>query len=306
MYMAKKSLELAPDRKEHLCILLEDLMAALSATTSKEVTLCTPAVDWVAYILGYKSPKGLMEQVIETNIEHLEKHSEVLRAIIEYFPPNYVSARAKALCAIIARYPRAGEYVKLYSILGKTLKACPPRPEDKQYVLQEIWGHIQQTPKPQIQLYLQAADNIVELLLLHYTSTEVNILLQDIVKHVREHDHHSPQIAGPLVDVFMKLIKHTRSFTELLEIEWLLPFLDQFSIKTKTELCEKILDNYTKTPLTVDIQDPVIIHSFFAILRTVSESLDSSFHSSDFLARMAGMVSQFLRRVSITTARPRS
>jgi len=300
MYMAKKGFEVCPDRKEYLGTILEDLMAALSTTTSREVALCLPAIDWSAYMLGYKCQKGLMEQVVEANIEQLERQSEVMRAIIEYFPPQHVAARSKSLCAILDRFSRPAEFVRLFSTLGKTLKIYPPRPEDKQPVLDSIWTHIQQTPKGQIQLYLQAADNIAELILLHYSTSEVNALLQDIVKHVREHDHHSPQIAGPLVDVFMKLIKHTKSFTDLLQIEWLLPFLDQFSIKTKTELCEKILDTYTKTPLTGDVQDPVIIHSFFAILRTVSESLDTSFHSSDFLTRMSAMICQFLRRVTTT------
>ena len=300
MYLAKKGFEVCPTHKDYLLILTEDLLSALSTTTSREVSLCTPAIDWVAYILGHKSPKGLMEQVIESNIEQLERHSEVLRAIIEYFPASHVSARAKSLCGILDRFTRPAEFVRLFSTLGKTMKLYPPKPEDKHMVLETIWTHIQQTPKTHIQLYLQAADNIVELLLLHYSTNEVNTLLQDIVKHVREHDHHSPQIAGPLVDIFMKLIKHTKSFTDLLQIEWLLPFLDLFSIKIKTELCEKILDTYTKAQLTVDIQDPVIIHSFFAILRSVSESLDTSFHSSDFLTRMSTLICQFLRRVTPT------
>ena len=94
------------------------------------------------------------------------------------------------------------------------------------------------------------------------------------------------------------VVYNAKDLSMLLSLEQLLPLLDEITPQKKTEICNKIIDNFSKDEIKVQVSNPLMIHSLFTITRVVHDSLDVTEYNPELISRVSTLVCKFIRTVT--------
>lgn len=146
-----------------------------------------------------------------------------------------------------------------------------------------------------VKLYIEALTVYCEFVTKFFSSNEVNVLIQDSVRHVREAKVTVNQ--DSLKTVMYQLVKSFPDLNSLLSLSSFLPFLDLFHIEVKTQICQHIIDTYARKEMKSTAINAVFIQSFFAVTRVIHDSIEMSRHSTEFIARTSDVLCRIIQSV---------
>jgi hypothetical protein len=142
---------------------------------------------------------------------------------------------------------------------------------------------------------MEALSVYTELVIKHFSPNEVNVLILDSIKHIRE--ARTPVSQDQIRAVMDILVKLSADLSSLLSLPGFLPFLDLFSLEGKTQVCQHIIDTFSRKEMKPAAINATFIQSFFAVTRVIHDSIEMSHHSTEFIARTSDMLCRTLQSV---------
>ena len=236
--------------------------------------LQSPAVEWIFKCVGRKAPKS----VFTTTLKHYRDYSSnsmVLKHIIDCFDPKHYAPNAAAMVSLVkmAKPSKVG-MIGVFETIAERFIQSPPPEEQRMLVLNEVWKVV--TKCDDLKTYISCSTAWLEVVLHHYSSLELNVLLRDVVKHlvVAEQEGQVEGIGKDLEPLVKLLVHHCYDFNGvILKSGELLAILDKFKESRKAEHCKELLESFAKH--SDETSDPVLINTLFEVSRTLHDSIDS-------------------------------
>lgn len=159
-------------------------------------------------------------------------------------------------------------------------------------ILNEIWGVV--TKFENAEHYMNVVEVFIEFPAKHCSLRELNIMLGDVLKHVRvEHQYSNFQVE--LQNVALKILENQREFSKLSAMDNFMPLVDLLYGEVKVKVNREILECFCR-----DVQpttDPVLINTMFEVGKNVHDSINSlSF--DDEIRQIAGLLSVFIKKIN--------
>ena len=164
-------------------------------------------------------------------------------------------------------------------------------------VINRLWIEISEQGKWNIRIYLRASLSFLQLFFKKFGISQIDILLKDILSHLRE-EKMKKDWTNHIYDILHVVVYNAKDLSMLLSLEQLLTLLDEITPQKKTEICNKIIDNFSKDEIKVQVSNPLMIHSLFTITRVVHDSLDVTEYNPELISRVSTLVCKFIRTVT--------
>ena len=177
--------------------------------------LYSPCLDWIIQCIGYQATEeeffGLLERY-----KNGWNNSVVLVHILSQFNDTFISRYAKALSRLIKQsqitaVPRS----KMYKELGSAIVNVPPKEELRLMLLNEVWKVVSKITVASE--YVEVAAVFVEYLLQHFTTKEVDILLADVVTHLRK-ENQFQKLQDEIFSIVSHVLKYITDFKKLFSV----------------------------------------------------------------------------------------
>lgn len=244
-------------------------------TKDQYIDLYYPALEWITQNIGYGGSEDLFFALMDQYREYFP-NSGVLVHLISAFNPQFVSNRALSMSNLI-KEAQENEHIpksKLYLALGKALIVCSPPQDQRLPILNDVWKVVTKIQDPMD--YLEIACVFVQYLLINFSEREVNIFLQDVIKHVKQctlDQIQTQPFQTKLENIVAKTILHTKDLLKTLSMDNFLSILDTLEKTNKVAVAKTILTKFSEC--CTSTSDPVIIHTLFDVARSLHDSLDS-------------------------------
>lgn len=260
---------------------MKERLRSMDVDIEEYCHLQSPAVGWIAADAGRSSDKSLFTALLKRYRDYGGGNLMLLWHILDKFPPVHYSHNAAAMIELI-KMSKPGKEISVMDVLetigGKFLESPPPE-EQRLTVLNEVWRVV--TKCSELPKYISCCTAWLEVVLAHYSSMELDVLLRDIVKHLGVEADDLGESGGgddaacvflePLLKV---LTQHCYDFDGfILRSGELLQILDRFKEGRKAEHCKEILDSFRVRG--GETGDPVLIHTLFEVSRTLHDCIDS-------------------------------
>jgi len=259
VYLTKTGAIVAPDTTAYADAVVQDYLfmfqdygkgPSLDTFKSKQIYaniehfdylhLHSPAVDW---IMG-RASKGAFKATIKGYRDHCG-NSMVLGWIVEKFDAGNYKENAAAMVTLAKQsaLSKTG-LMGVFAKLAHGFQTNPPPPDQRLLVLNEVWKVV--TKCDDIAQYIMCAKEWLEVVVLHYSSLELNVLMRDIVKHLQnsEEDEVLAKALDPLVQL---LVRHSYDYNgAILKSGELLQILDKFKNSHKADHSKELLETFNK------------------------------------------------------------
>ena len=243
-------------------------------TTADYLYLHAPAVDWLCMYVGKECPGHAdFTTILQKYNEHC-KSSMVLKPIIDAFDPSHYIDKALAVVQLVKKSETSKtSTVMLLESLGARFATCPPPEEQRLQILNEVWKVV--TRCDVLSEYVPCAAVWLDVLLQYYSDREVQILLEDVTRHVEQADPvEVDEVAMKLEHLVTIVIQHSKTGAGgLVTSEHLHKILDYMKSNRKVEICKDLLDSFAKNQESTN--NPILINTIFDLSRTLHDSLDS-------------------------------
>ncbi len=277
--------------------LKETQFKTISHIQSEQVTvfeylnLLAPATQWLVQNVAWGSGEDIFLATLQ-QFKDCSNNSATLEHVISAFKPQLVSAYATSMTQLIRESEESGTpKSRLYFILGKALIQSAPPPEQRLQILNEVWKVV--TKLTDTTEYMEITQVFVEYLLQHFATRETNILLADVIKHVKKEQAYRG-LQPQLQLVISKILQYRTNFDQLLAMDNFMPVLDLLEKEYKSTICKAVLESFAKNQKPTD--DPVIIQTVFEVARGLHDSIDSlSFE--DERRQVSFLIISFIRKI---------
>ncbi|RHY75363.1 hypothetical protein DYB34_014028, partial [Aphanomyces astaci] len=152
------------------------------STESDLQAIHAPGVHWLMKSIALAATEQHVDLLFHQYKQYAE-NSMVLEQMVTAFPGKLLAKHTMALVQLIRQTNHKEE---LFRCLSLKLVEAPPPAHDKLVFLNEVWSTI--TRLDDVHAYLRCAAAFVALLVAHYSSREVVILLKDVVRHLNAAD----------------------------------------------------------------------------------------------------------------------
>lgn len=141
-------------------------------------------MDWIVQCIGYKSNEEEFFALLQRYKDGWN-NSIMLIHILAQFNDAYISKHAKTVSRLIKEsfvttIPRS----KLYKELGLAIVHVAPPKEIRLEILNQIWKVVSKISIAEE--YVDVAAVYIEYILQHFTKKELDILLNDVIKHLKK------------------------------------------------------------------------------------------------------------------------
>lgn len=298
MYLTKQVIALGIGDRTFLLSLVEDLCHCLVGILPEHYELCIPALTWIFYCTALSSSKEQLFKLIERLMPLFEYRGDLLRIIIEEYPVNDVLGNVDYFLSLLGNMKNASDRMEIAGGLAKIYLRAPID-DNALKIINKLWMEISDHGNWNIRVYLRASLNFLQLFFKKFGIQQINVLLKDIISHIRE-EKIRKDWTSYMTEILNMIIANARDLNMLLSLEQFLPLLDEVPPQKKTEICNKIIDNYSREEIREAISNPLMIHSLFTITRVVHDSLDTSESNPELLNRVSTLVCKFIRNVILT------
>lgn len=298
MYLAKQVIFLGIGDKSFLLTMVEDLCHCLVGILPEHYDLCLPALSWIMYCTALSSTKDELFRLIEKLAPVIESRGDILRIIIEEYPSSHVLSHVDYFLSLLTGLKNASDRMEIAGALAKVYLSTYID-DNAMRIINKLWAEISEHGKWNIKVYLKASLCFLQLFFKKFGVAQIDILLKDILAHLRE-DKMRKDWSSNICDILNVLVYNARDLSMLLSLEEFLPLLDEVPPQKKTEICNKVIDNYAKEDIKVQISNPLMIHSLFTITRIVHDSLDLTDYNPDQVLRVSTLICRFIRNVIFT------
>ena len=295
MYLAKQVIFLGVGDRGFLLTMVEDLCHCLIGILPEHYDLCVPALSWIMYCTAMSSTKDELFRLIERLIPVIEYRGDVLRIMIEEYPASHVLSNVNYFLDLLSNLKNASDRMEIAGALAKVYLSTYID-DNAMKVINRLWLEISDHGKWNIKIYLRASLNFLQLFFKKFGVQQIDILLKDIMAHLRE-DKLRKDWTSNISDILNVLVCNASNLSMLLSLEEFLPLLDEVTPQKKTEICNKIIDNYAREEIKDQISNPLMIHSLFTITRVVHDSLDVTEYNPELVSRVSTLICRFIRNV---------
>jgi len=314
-YMVKKGRELCrdveiTDWKEILLEGFDDFMKAITHEQKQEwkytktvtsgmmevgpyIDLFDPAIDWL--FLNLRDCSGTEEaKKMMTTYREGWNNTVILSNLIQHLDKGYVASNALEYCQLIKKADEAGLKKSMcYKHLALVIVEIAPPEDDRLQVLNGIWKYVKKIEDPTE--YVEVASVLGEFLLQHFTIFEVDVLLKDLIKHLKK-DNSFKKLQEPMRHLVNRSMHYIKDYNDLFSLKNFLPLVDLLDKVPKMEVCKTILSNFQKNHVESKISDPVLIHSLFDVSRQLHDSVDLM-SESDLREHVTDLIITFVQRL---------
>ncbi|KAH3742772.1 hypothetical protein Pelo_15833 [Pelomyxa schiedti] len=305
-YLARKAHEVLPYEKGYLLRAFSDLLQVQECLGSPKMEairrkleisyadymhLFSPGLEWLLQCISYRSPPGLLEEVLQI----FKKSSRValfLNHIISAFPPSFITTNTLTFTSLI----KEAELVsfpqhQLYRTLGVNLSLGSPPHGQELSILNEIWSVVANFSNAEH--YITVAEVFIEYCLKHLTTRDTNKMLMDILNHLRK-DADFDVLQPHLLSVIQKVIINYNDMSVIFGMENFSKILDLLSGQTQIAAAKLILDGFSKHKGFVT--DPVIINTLFNVSTTLHDTVNS-LTVADEVRQITRVISHFITKI---------
>jgi len=253
--------------------------------------LYTPALEWLLQCIGHNATQELLDVILKKYKE--TDNALVLDHILASFQPSFISPRALDFAALIREandtyFPK----YKLYRTLGENLVLCAPPESLRRKILNEIWSVVTKFEDPVH--YMNVVEVFIEFPCKHCTLNELNIMLGDVLKHVKE-NHAYSNFQEELQNVIVKILNNQKEFTRIFNMENFMPIVDLLYGEKQVRVNRAILESFCSD--TSPTTDPVLINAMFEVGKIVHDSINSmSFE--DEIRQIADLLAVFIKKIN--------
>ena len=169
--------------------------------------------------------------------------------------------------------------------------SAPPANLRRQ-ILNEIWGVVTKFEDPVH--YMNVVEVFIEFPAKHCSLNELNIMLGDVLKHIKE-NHEYSNFQEELKNVALKILENQSHFTKIFTMDNFMPVVDLLYGEVQIKVNRAILESFCKdmSPTT----DPVLINVMFEVGKVVHDSINSlSF--DDEIRQIADLLSVFIKKIN--------
>jgi len=268
-------------------------VSSRKCTPEEYVDLFSPAVEWLVQNVAYRANEDLLSVIIQ-QYRDCCGNTMVLNHIINGFSPKFVAKNALSMIALIkeAEENPLNPRPVLFHSLGRALiKAAPPK-EERLAILNDVWRFV--TKIQDTKQYVDIALVFVEFLLLYFSPREVNIFLNDVIKHVKKEDAYK-QFQGHLEGIAVKVVTHTTNLEQTLTMDSYLPLLDLLTRENKINVGKVALSTWESYGRTTG--DPVIIHTLFDVAQALHDSITLQSAEGE-VNEATNLINAFIRSLS--------
>ncbi|OQS06354.1 hypothetical protein THRCLA_01602, partial [Thraustotheca clavata] len=239
----------------------------------------SPAVEWLAKGIALYAT-GMEAELLLAQYKKYPENGMVLSHLIKTFPSEKLAEHTMAIVYLIKQ--TTGSKVDLYRCLCSQLVHAAPPEADKLAFLNEVWGTI--TQLTDIHAYLTCATGFIQLLVAHYSSREVIILLKDIVRHLNTAENMDAKMYSLLQTIMSVIILEARRqlyyFSTIITSSEFLTLLGMFRLMTSIALSKRLLETFVrskKNQLRLQLLGPhaAIVQILFSLSVRVHDALDS-------------------------------
>ena len=241
--------------------------------TEKEyIDLYSPCLEWVVQCIAFRASEeeffGLIQRYKDgwNNII-------ILLHILSRFNDKYISKHAKGISRLIKEsFVTTVNRSKLYLELGRSIVCIAPPQKHRLQLLNDIWKVVSKIKEP-IE-YMMVSAVYIEYLLQHFTVNEIDILLGDVIKHLKKGlEIQDVKIQDELFKIVNHILKYIVNFKELFTIFNFLPLIDMLQKSYKLQACKLVMEKF-KRNCNQGIKDAVLINSLMDISRMLHDSID--------------------------------
>lgn len=299
-----------------------DNATADEAAMGAYLSLHRPAVAWLAHQAGYGASIETFKSVMTQLRDWGGSSAMLLRHVIDGFDAKFFAASAKDMMAFckMAKFPYSPHFAlpDLFRSLALAFARSSPPDDFKLPFLNEVWKAMTKTGNPVF--FANYAAALVELLLAHFSSREVLILLGDLVKRLNAAGLQgqtkgvnsrtttiAPPEALPALEKLLTLIvenevrrmsssssSSSSSGQLIITSEYFGKLLDMFASEKKSALCRRLLSAFVNVP--GNITDHFVATTMFEVARAVHDSIDLLTPPEETTA-VVEIVSAFLAKV---------
>lgn len=348
LYLCRVAIDLYPKSKKIFFQNVQDIFESTNQLVSAIVqqtlaqqkvdfivyySLFVPALEWILNCLFYKSDNLVLDQVFltfqklyTTPIATANNNGSlalILNSLIIGYPSTF----------IIDHLPKFIEFIKHVGNGGQLLLAYPKyilvkniadslnslenlfefNVENKSLILEEIWTIIHGLSLTEE--YVCCLEAWAEIIAKHYTVSDINYLLGDLVTFLlpkREFETYGPN----LLTILSKIIQHGSCrfhFTKFFSLNNLMPYLDLFHKESlKIDACKCIVESFVKsfeqstsTNRSVEdkiqsaetTSDPVILNLITYLCKIMHDSI-TALTLDDEKRQISYLISGFIRRIN--------
>lgn len=190
------SKQIQPEQKAYVTTMIVDYLFSFQEFESEKckkyyegcsyddyLRLHYPAVQWLMSYIGQNATTEVFTNILHKYNSHC-KSSMVLKSILKSFDGKHYKDKSAAMIALIKQSKTNGkvELIQLFEAIGKQFVEYPPPDDQKLTVLNEVWKLVSRCED--LVLYVPCAVVWLDILLKHYKSNEVLILLSDLTNHI--------------------------------------------------------------------------------------------------------------------------
>eukprot|EP00735_Rhodelphis_limneticus_P012451 TRINITY_DN571_c0_g1::TRINITY_DN571_c0_g1_i1::g.10448::m.10448 TRINITY_DN571_c0_g1::TRINITY_DN571_c0_g1_i1::g.10448 ORF type:complete len:953 (+),score=366.68,sp/Q557H3/U505_DICDI/38.11/0.0,Vps35/PF03635.12/0.067,Vps35/PF03635.12/0.00062,ACDC/PF14733.1/2.3e+03,ACDC/PF14733.1/3,ACDC/PF14733.1/1.2e+04,ACDC/PF14733.1/5.9e+03 TRINITY_DN571_c0_g1_i1:21-2879(+) len=266
-------------------------------------SLYQPALDYLVLCLARHPTKDGFQQLM--NVYHKNRSASsavVLHSILASYPAEFISPYAMSIAAIIKDIEE-DSYSKcqIYTALGKCLVKSPPPEDSRMIILNDVWKIV--TKVSNIREYMDTALVFVEYLLKYFSDREVNVMLKDILKHIKTESSKADKdeklmqdsVYPSLFAILRKILHYWTDFERAMALDQFLSLLDVFDKRWKYDACKHVLESFNRNVMG-SVNDPVLIYSIYNVAKYLHDSLDYlSFE--DERKQVSNLIIAFIRKV---------
>ncbi|CAK4729459.1 unnamed protein product [Aphanomyces euteiches] len=254
-----------------------DFYSQYSITEPELQAIHAPGVEWLMKNISIHATEKDVDSLLYQYKQYAD-NSMILEQILVAFPGALLAKHAMGLVQLIQQTTRKDV---LFRRLSLKLVDAPPPPNEKLVFLNEVWGTI--TRLVDIQTYLKCAADFVALLVTHYSSREVVILLKDVVRHLNSAETMDAALYQALESIMEIIIlearRQTHYFTTIIPSNEFLTLLGMFQHSTNITLSKRLLHAFVRgkdkgLKLAVEGPHAAIVHILLSICIRVHDSLD--------------------------------
>ncbi|KDO26983.1 hypothetical protein SPRG_07696 [Saprolegnia parasitica CBS 223.65] len=264
-------------------------------TESEMRAMHSPAVEWLAKGIALHA-SGNEAEALLSQYKQYPENGMVLSHLIKTFPPTALAKHTMDIVYLIKQ--TTGPKVDLYRCLCTQLVHASPPDADKLTFLNEVWGTI--TQLSDIHAYLTCATGFMQLLVAHYSSREVVILLKDIVRHLNTAETMDAKMYQMLQAIMTTIILEARRqlyyFSTIITSSEFLTLLGMFRHTTNVALSKRLLETFLrKSKVTLNVHGPhaALVQILFSLSLRIHDALDS-LSAKPELAEAASLLCNFV------------
>ncbi|CAH1397922.1 unnamed protein product [Nezara viridula] len=249
-----------------------------------------PALDWMFQGIANSDRHDFLDELFKLCMEKRNK-GLLLNSILSTFKPEYIAQKAEVLVQQISSC--FGESFPLYTLLkmmGERLRGHTT--SNSNYIKREIWKLVSKLENEGD--YLSCVQAWIPFIIAHSSTSELNIVLGDIIDRIGSSTKFSCAI---LQDIVITVASNFPDMDQLFTMDKFLPLLDVIrSESSRAMACQRILEIFCKSRTAESTADPVTTDALTFIAKVLHDSVNAL--SVDDEKRQYGqLISQLIMKI---------